>query len=370
MRALLLCGLLLLAPVDTGPAATLPPAETSEYLDAVDLSAWDDFFLSQEGAAAGQRPSALARRIAEGESDPTELLAWLKDRSLAGLPDAAALCVLALITGVMAALLETLLDAPSVPARRVLSVGLAALLLIRLLPLIRRGLRCMEGILSLADATVPLMTGALLLLGSPQGAAVMGTVGELLIHTCLRWMTEWLAPLTLSAGVLRAADLTGDSVLTAVSRLLFTVSRWGVRAICLGYSLVAALMGVGAAGMDSLLLRTGRAAAGSLPLVGSIVSDSLGTTAACLGLVKGALGRTGMLLAAWQTVSPAEELLLHGFGLRTASALLAPLDQREMGTMLSSLGEMLTVFGALILAAGAMLGVAVGGAAGCFGGGL
>ena len=36
--------------------------------------------------------------------------------------------------------------------------------------------------------------------------------------------------------------------------------------------------------------------------------------------------------------------------------------------MLSAMGEMLTVLGALILAAGAMLGVSVGGAAGCFGG--
>ena len=62
-------------------------------------------------------------------------------------------------------------------------------------------------------------------------------------------------------------------------------------------------------------------------------------------------------------------LLLHGFGLRGAAALLLPLDQREMGTMLATLGEMLTVLGALILAAGAMLGVSIGGAAGCFGGG-
>ena len=282
MRALLLCGLLLLSPLN-GPAATLPPTDTGDVLDGVDLAAWDEFFSRLEGTEPWQRPSALVR--------------------------------------------------------------------------------------SLADVTVPLMTGALLLLGSPQGAALMGTLGELLVHTCLRWMEGGLVPLVLSAGVLRAADLTGDSVLASFSRLLFAVARWGVRAVSLGYSLLAALMGASAAGMDSLLLRTGRVAAGSLPLVGSMVSDSLSAAAACLGLVKGALGRTGMLLALWQAAGPALALLLHGFGLRGAAALLLPLDQREMGTMLATLGEMMTVLGALILAAGAMLGVSIGGAAGCFGGG-
>ena len=91
----------------------------------------------------------------------------------------------------------------------------------------------------------------------------MGTAGELLLGTCLRWMQTFLAPLALSAGVLRSTDIVGDSVLSAISRLLFALARWGVRGICLGYSLAAALMGAGAAGMDSLLLRTGRAAVGS-----------------------------------------------------------------------------------------------------------
>ena len=372
MTILLVCGLLLFSSAE-GPAATLPPTETSDFLDAIDLSAWDDFFSRLEETEPWQRPSELVRAFAEGEDDPAKLIAWLKARGRAGLTGTASLLLLALVTGVLAALFETLLDTPSVPARRVLSVGLAALLLLRLLPLIQRGLTCLRGILALAEVTVPLMTGALLLLGSPQGAALMGTLGELLVGICLRWVEGGLAPLALSAGVLRAADLTGDRseerrVLTSFSKLLFTVSRWGVRIISAGYSILAALMGAGAAGMDSLLLRTGRMAAGSLPLVGSLVSDSLGATAVCLSLVKGALGRTWMLLILWQAAGPALALLLQGFGLRAASSLLLPLEQREMATMLSALGEMLTILGALILAAGAMLGVSVGGAAGCFGG--
>ena len=369
MRALLLCGLLLFAPADAGPAATLPPTETEDLLEAIDLTAWDDFFLRLAGTESWQRPSALVREMAAGEEDPARLLAWLKEKGLGGLSGAAGLCLVALVTGVLGALLETALDGPALPARQVLRAGLAAFLLVRLLPLIRRGLACLQGVIRLADGTVPLMTGALLLLGSPQGAAVMGTLGELLLQVCLHWMEGWLAPLALSAGVLRAADLMGESVLSSVSRILFTLVRWGVRIVCLGYMVMAGLMGTGAASMDTLLLRSGRVAAGSLPLVGSIVSDSLGAASACLGLVKGALGRTGMLLVAVQMAGPVAELLLHGFGLRAAASLLGPLEQKEMGSLLSALGEMLTVLGALILAAGAMLCVAVGGTAGILGGG-
>lgn len=366
MTALLLCGLLVLAPVEITP----PLTEAGELAETVDLSAWDDFFSRLEGTEPWQRPSTLVRELAEGESDPARLLTWLKSRGLVSLASAAALCILSLVTGVLAALLETVLDGPTLPARRVLSLGLGALLLVKLLPLIQKGLACLRGVLALADVTVPLMTGALVLLASPQGASLMGILGELLIHTCLRFMEGTLAPLVLSAGVLRAADCVGDSVLTAISRLLFSLVRWGARIICFGYTVVAALMGAGATAMDTLLLRSGKAAAGSLPLVGSLVSDSLGATAAVLGLVKGALGRTGLLLVTVQVVGPVAELFLHSFGLKTAASLLVPLDQREMGSLLNALGEILTVLAALILAAGAMLSVTVAGAAGCLGGSL
>ncbi len=369
MTMLLLCGLLLLSPVDHSPVATPPPTEIEDLLNAVDLSAWDDYFSQMEGTEAWQRPSSLAREIADGATDPDRLLSWLKTRGMGGLANAAALCLVSLVIGVLGALLETLLGGTALPARRALSVALAALLLLRLFPLIRRGLACLDGVITLTEVTIPLVTGALLLLGSPQSASVLGVLGEVLIHTCLRWMQVSLVPLALSAGVLRAADLTGDSMLTAISRLIYTVVRWGVRAICLGYAIVAALMGAGAAGMDSLLLRTGRVAAGSLPLVGSIVSDSLGAAAACLGVVKGALGRIGVLLVTAQVAGPASTLLLHGFGFRAASALMTPLEQREMSSLLTALGDMLTTLGAVILASGAMLCVAVSGAFGCLGGG-
>ena len=70
MRALLLCGLLLLSPLD-GPAATLPPTDTGDVLDGVDLAAWDEFFSRLEGTEPWQRPSALVRSLAEGEEDPS-----------------------------------------------------------------------------------------------------------------------------------------------------------------------------------------------------------------------------------------------------------------------------------------------------------
>ena len=370
MTTLLLCGLLLLSPTDLVPTATVPPSETEDILEAVDLTPWDDLFARMEDGEAWQRPSALIRSIAAGEEDPARLLTWLTGLGLGGISEAAGLCLVALVTGVLGALMETVLDKPAVPARRVLSVGLAAFLLVRLLPLIRRGLACLDGVLTLAEVTVPLMTGALLLLASPQGASVLGVLGELLLTVILRWMQGSLVPLALSAGVLRAADFMGDSVLSVISKLLFTLVRWGIRVLCLGYMALSGLMGAGAASMDSLLLRSGKVAAGSLPLVGSIVSDSLGAAAACLGLVKGGLGRTGMLLVAVQVIGPTGTLLVHGIGLKATASLLSTLEQREMGSVLTALGDMLTVLGAIVLAAGAMLCTAVVGAAGLLGGGL
>ena len=48
MTAILLCGLLLLSPGQGSMMATAPPSETQDFLNAVDLSAWDDFFARME----------------------------------------------------------------------------------------------------------------------------------------------------------------------------------------------------------------------------------------------------------------------------------------------------------------------------------
>ena len=370
MRALLLCCLLLF-PVAPEVQPTAPPsAEIEDLLSAVDLSGWDRFFASLADTESWQRPSRLVNRLAQGEAPGDQLFSWLKVQAGKGLPQAKALLLITLAMGVLSALCAVLLEEGAEQARRVLSIGLCVALLLYLLPSIRQGIRCMEGLAALGEGTVPLMTTALLLLGSPQGAAAMGTAGELLLFSCFRWMRSFLLPLMISAGMLRAADLAGNSVLSGVSRLSSAVARWGVRLICFGYMLFAALLGGSASAMDTLLLRTGRVAAGSVPLVGSLLSDSMGTAVACLSLVKGTLGWTGMLLVLIQTAGPAAALLLQGFVLRASSALLQPLEQPEMGSLLSALGEMVTGMGALILGAGAMLCMAVGGAAGCLGGSL
>ena len=105
-----------------------------------------------------------------------------------------------------------------------------------------------------------------------------------------------------------------------------------------------------------------------LVLAGAAVAPGA-ARAETIRVVKSASEKIAVDASGLQAAGPAAALLIHGFGLRAASALLMPLEQREMGTLLSALGEMLTVLAALILAAGAMLCAAVGGASGCLGGG-
>ena len=371
MMALMLCFLLTFTAAP-GPDPTLPPAEeVGDILSYVDVSAWDEFFDQMEETEPWLRPSLLLGRLGTGEAEEgNALLLWLQGKALGGAVGALTLFWVALGTGVLSTLCSVLLGEGAVPANRVMAAGLGALLLMRLLPGVRRGLRCLAGLAELSEVSAPLVTAALLLLGSPRSAALMATLGEGLLHTFLTWMQGILCPLVLSAGVLRAVDIGGESVLSGLSKCLFSGARWGVRALGLGYMAVTALLIPGGAAADSLLLRTGRVAAGSLPLVGSMVSDSLGTAAACLSVVKGALGRTGVLLTVAQAAGPAVELLLSGFSLRAAGAMLQPLEQREMGSLLSALGETATLLGALVCAAGAMLSVSLGGVTGSFGGGV
>lgn len=350
------------------PPPEVPP-EAEDLLSLLDISPWERFFAGLQGMEAWQSPTRLIHALLEGELSGEQLLLSLRSRCTAGIQGAWGLFLLALMVGALGAVCSLLFEEGQGVLGRLLSFSLGAVLLGRLLPLIEECLTALNRMQTLTEISVPLVSGILLLLGSPRSAGLLGALGEGMLVQILGLFRHWVVPLVAAGGVLRAVDAAGGSIVSGLADLAFLVARWLMRLSATGYLLLVALLGSGALMQDGLLLKMGRAAAGSLPMVGLILSDSLGAAVGCLRLVKGALGWTGVLLILWQVAAPGAALLLHGFALRAAAAFLLPLQQRDMGTLLLSVGEMLTSLGAVLFASAALTAVSLGALSGCWGGG-
>ena len=187
----------------------------------------------------------------------------------------------------------------------------------------------------------------------------MGAAGEVLLGTILGAMEKGMVPLIAAGGVLGTADAGEKGVFYGLSQLTEGVCRGGIRLVSLLYMAVSGLLNTGAATADALLLKTGRAAAGALPALGGLVSDSMEAVAGCLGALKSGLGTTAVLLLVLVILSPALSLLLQALAVKAASLFASSLGAGAMVPVCQSLHRMLTLLASLLIAAASMGAVCI-----------
>lgn len=330
--------------------------EIKELWGLLDLSAWDAFFLQHpsllpEGAAL---PSQLVLSLAEGEGTG---FGWEK-LTLSALKQGAwgslKLFALVLFGGFMLGWMQSKEGKVSKTAAGAVRLSLCALVLLGVLGSVQTGIKSLELLASLYRVTLGVSLPALLLLGSPSTASALGGAGEVLLGSIFRLMQGVMVPLSLGAGVLGTLDTGDKGVLYSLSQLGETLCRGGLKLVSLLYMAVSALTNGSAAAADGVLLRTGKAAAGSLPALGGLVSDSMEAVAACLGAVKGGMGTAAVLLLGLGVLSPALTLLLQSLALKSAGAFAGALGGGELTPVCGSLQRMLSLLASFLIAGAAM----------------
>lgn len=378
MKLLLLLGAvsLLLTPTETPKPENREEdyrEEIAALVEEVDLSAWDSYFLEKRqelGNVFTTIPSDFVLRLSQGDAEDAGLLTEVVKSGLtSALPGAAALFTLCLGLGVLFTAVKGISPGEGEAAALIFRAVAGCLLLSVLYSSIMAGKNGLKDVEALAEISMPLLSAILILFGMTASSAALGTLSTLLNRIILSLLTAGVVPLALIGGVSTAMDLRGGGLGSSIGKLSNTACKWAVSLSSALYLLITTISGSTALTADNLLLKTGKLAAGSLPVVGSLLSDSLEAAYGCLSLVKNAVGITGILLCLLLLLKPVLRLLLNAAALKAAAAFLDPVQGKTLSALFRGLGDMLVLIAAALCASGVMLSSAMGNVMGCLKGG-
>ena len=327
-------------------------AETDETQDAIealvgtiDLSEWDAWFKSN-GADDAILPSGILKQLVGSQAvfddfDTGGLLRRLTPSFKPMLAKTALLMGLAAFGAAIGGVTDSGAIGETACATFRVCVSVAVLTLS--LPEIRAAFTAVRTVSHTGELILPVIVGYLTFSGFTNSASIIPASYTLLSEVVLRVLETCVVPAAIIGGVLIVLDANGTGRLSAIGKLMQRAAKWILGTVCSVYMLVTAVRSTVAKNADGLFLKTTKLAAGSIPAVGSLLSESVDMAFHCLRFVKNALGLTGcivLLSVAWK---PVISIFLTRSSLRAASLLSEPLSGKPYAELLRGAGDTLHI---------------------------
>ena len=201
----------------------------------------------------------------------------------------------------------------------------------------------MKRITNTSEVLLPILLGYLTLGGMEHSAAAIAPLFSLLSDLVLNVFSRIVVPLAAIGGVLLALDVSENGTLHPIGRMLIRGAKWILATVCSVFLLFSVFRGATAGSADGFLLKTAKLAAGGIPAVGGVVTESVETAYQCLMLVKNALGFSAAALLVLIALKPVLSATLMRFALRGASALCEPISGRPYAELLRGLSDTVQV---------------------------
>ena len=217
-------------------------------------------------------------------------------------------------------------------------------------PLVVSAGKTMETIAAGYEVVFPVLLSCLMLFGMNRSVAALEPLSLTLVGGVIGGIKTVVFPLALIGGVLAALNGISGGRNAEFSKLCYRSSRWILGIVSSLYLALTALKSNVALQADGVLVKTTKIAAGSLPFVGGLVSDSVDTVYRCLLLVRSALGVTGILALTLAVLRPLLTLFLQRCALKLAAACLRPIAPASYADTLHSIGDMLGIVSLCVLA--------------------
>lgn len=206
-------------------------------------------------------------------------------------------------------------------------------------------------------AILPVLAALLTAMGQVTSAAILSPVVVMAVTAIGQVVQNWVLPLLMASGVLTVAD--GITSTVKVSRLAAIFKDVAIGILGLSFSVFVGistgrslLTGVA----DGVVLRTGKYAFKNfVPVLGSLMADSIETVAGAAAVIRSTVGFAGLVIVLLTCALPALRILGTMMIYRIASALLQPLGESKVSEALNKVaGLFMYLFGA-VAAVGVML---------------
>ena len=345
----LLCLLLPVAAMaeDSQEGETDGEAMLRQVLSRLDLSEWDRWFIAQDPSVEFV-PSDFLLGAARGSAGADTLLQslpearWSEAKETLG--DLAAL----LGFGVLCAVLHALQpDGAAVPDAVLRLLG-GGLVLTRCALLLRTAANLLTTVRSVTDSLLPLLLMLFAAFDLSAGAGSKSGM-TLLMDGMIRLSTDLLFPLALVGCVLTALDGFASDRLAPVGAFCHRAARWTLRLGSAFYLAVTAVRALVAARADSLLLRSARIAAGTLPDVGRLTAEAVDLYASVLETARSLLGLCAILMLCLALLRPVVRVVCRMLALRLAAAIVAPLGQSAYAKQLEAGSSMMGIAASAVI---------------------
>ena len=163
-----------------------------------------------------------------------------------------------------------------------------------------------------------------------------------------------LVPLMTFSAVLSVAGNIGETTsISGFIKIVKSITKWLMAFVITLFTGINAIYGFSASSLDAVSAKTIKFAVGSLvPVVGGFLSDTLDTVTTSAGLIKNAVGVSGIVIMCGICVVPVIKLGVMQLLLKLCAAIAEPVTDKRISGMLWSISEAVTsVFGVVILTA-------------------
>ena len=328
-------------------------AETDEtqdavdaLLDTIDLSEWDEWFRGN-GVETTALPSRLLKQLLEAQEpfDPD----FSYQNLISGLMPlfGSVLAKTALLLGLAAfgAAIRGVSDSSSIgeTAETAFRIGVSVAVLVLAMTEIRAAFSAIAAMEKTVELLLPVIVGYLSMIGHTNTALLLPLSSALLSGLVLRLIETVIAPAAILGGTLLTLDANGTGRLSSVGRLMQRAAKWILATACSLYMVLTAIRSAAAKSADGLLLKTTKLAAGSIPAIGSLLSESVDTAYHCMQYVKNALGLTGCVVLLAVALKPVVSTFLARSSLRASAMLSEPLSGKPYAELLRGMGDTLHI---------------------------
>lgn len=182
------------------------------------------------------------------------------------------------------------------------------------------------------------------------------------LSTSVSVVGEILFPVsTMSALISGVGGLSGEGSLKGFSSALKKAALWGLGIIITVFTTVLSIRGFAAVNLDGVAGRAVKYAAGTfVPVVGGLLSETLGSLLACGKLVKGAAGGAAVFVMLYLCISPIVKLVAIITTYKVAALIIAPISDGRISSAISEFTSAIVILLAMVIFSAVMFIICAG----------
>ncbi len=202
-----------------------------------------------------------------------------------------------------------------------------------------------DNMVTFMQAIFPILITLLISMGGIASSSLFQPIMGLLVSGVGTFLKDLVLPLIFFAAILFLVNNISPRIqISKLANLLKNICIWVLGIIFTIFVGVMAIQGIAASAFDGVSIRTAKFAIDTfIPVVGSMLSESIDTIIGCSLLVKNATGLIGLIILAFICLFPIIKILAIIFIYKLVAALIQPISDERLVSCLNDISNIIVL---------------------------